>query len=846
MLNELNANAIYVMACRLFISDYSVVTACTLQQHQHQLKEENTLDDVVLNSPNRIFIDEKINYAALTGDTGQLDVSTNTSDLVVDADAVTEKKHFDSDGIDEKTNAVDTGQFATYSVDEEANIVSPLRFSTSDLTNTNTSAIIIGDKGDNVYKGDNDYKGDKEDNGEEPNTSGVDVSLDSLITGGTEAITNDNYDNHVEDKYFDTELTTGICNTYLISRDQDGGKNINAKLIGEHKYNNKLMESIDINMEGRDVTGDDQIPSCSTSRTTDTELKMSGSRRCSIASLKGSLNETKDDTMRRRVDMIAHAQDEEEEFTVSDIYKQATLIGQDIEEINNVFGHHVAESLMPKLIFVLDRLECALLQHNDNKSKIKALLLEQDDLEAQKRTGEEKNKTLAAHLDDTESIVETSERKLEMKVKLLKMENKVLSKTVKKKNKKIKTLQKGPGGAGMLWLVDKFLFSGRLFFVTRELPRDIAAIEKLDGVITTQKREIHRLSSVVEMNEQERERVEKDVKRLSFVNEYLEHENNVIKTRLSRIDWDSTSDSFKRAATNNAATNCAEPIFSNDVGGDSSVINVYKFDYDSNDKLYFQNGTCVSISDEASESRYWDVLSNSSKTQDEDESFVFELSADVKCDEDVKTKMAMIGFQDDYDECDNAKIVEIIKTKNEHVKTKNENDSTNGVGEEAPETNHSQEVKVDIHENRKDYKKLLLAQELRDSIAIITERNNVNNYEHIYGGGERMDVKHENHHPDETRYWHEVDSKSSQEDLVKCNEKSPNHLYFILDKDNKSAKKVGLDEYQTVLRRSISSSKISKLNSSENNLGNDNLSFDITTIQQQEARVRTNSAIPMY
>ena len=124
-------------------------------------------------------------------------------------------------------------------------------------------------------------------------------------------------------------------------------------------------------------------------------------------------------------------------------------------------------------------------------------------------------------------------------------------------------------------------------------------------------------------------------------------------------------------------------------------------------------------------------------------------------------------------------------------------------------------VTVDVHSNRKDFKKLSLQHELKDTLSNTLEDNDAH-IEEMYEQSSTSDSKSERSCEDNDtisfHHWDDADSKTSYEDVSTCLNSSDDeklHMYFILDKKNMSAKQVEHEEYQNFLERSISLSKLS-------------------------------------
>ena len=70
----------------------------------------------------------------------------------------------------------------------------------------------------------------------------------------------------------------------------------------------------------------------------------------------------------------------DEIFTVTDVYDHAAQIGQDIEMIVNVYGQEAIDEIMPKIVFVLEKLETFVKDHESNTETITNLRLEKETL----------------------------------------------------------------------------------------------------------------------------------------------------------------------------------------------------------------------------------------------------------------------------------------------------------------------------------------------------------------------------------------------------------------------------------------------------------------------------------
>lgn len=70
----------------------------------------------------------------------------------------------------------------------------------------------------------------------------------------------------------------------------------------------------------------------------------------------------------------------EQDFTVADVYQHAAMIGQDIEVIVNDYGKEAIEEIMPKIVYVLEKLEALAERRKLDQERMDELTLEKDKL----------------------------------------------------------------------------------------------------------------------------------------------------------------------------------------------------------------------------------------------------------------------------------------------------------------------------------------------------------------------------------------------------------------------------------------------------------------------------------
>ena len=80
------------------------------------------------------------------------------------------------------------------------------------------------------------------------------------------------------------------------------------------------------------------------------------------------------------------------------------------------YDKNAADSMIPKLLFVLSKLESMVTKHEENKSTIKALHLEQEDLKRDKQLKEDEKKKLEMKVAEAEYSNKLSERQMQVSI----------------------------------------------------------------------------------------------------------------------------------------------------------------------------------------------------------------------------------------------------------------------------------------------------------------------------------------------------------------------------------------------------------------------------------------------
>ena len=78
------------------------------------------------------------------------------------------------------------------------------------------------------------------------------------------------------------------------------------------------------------------------------------------------------------------------------------------------YEKHAADSIIPRLLFALSRLEMMVTKHEENKSTIKALHIEQEDLKREKQKKEEQKHLLEMQVAQSENSNKLSERQMQV------------------------------------------------------------------------------------------------------------------------------------------------------------------------------------------------------------------------------------------------------------------------------------------------------------------------------------------------------------------------------------------------------------------------------------------------
>lgn len=68
------------------------------------------------------------------------------------------------------------------------------------------------------------------------------------------------------------------------------------------------------------------------------------------------------------------------ELTTAEVYEQASVIGQDIEKIIELYGHEAVIDLMPRVVTVLEELELLVCEREKEKLEIAELRMENERL----------------------------------------------------------------------------------------------------------------------------------------------------------------------------------------------------------------------------------------------------------------------------------------------------------------------------------------------------------------------------------------------------------------------------------------------------------------------------------
>ncbi|XP_057295270.1 RILP-like protein 1 isoform X1 [Hydractinia symbiolongicarpus] len=227
----------------------------------------------------------------------------------------------------------------------------------------------------------------------------------------------------------------------------------------------------------------------------------------------------------------------EQEFTVADVYQHAAMIGQDIEVIVNDYGKEAIEEIMPKIVYVLEKLEALAERRKLDQERMDELTLEKDKLLIHTKRDEAIQRQLEEKLNYMEELVSVDKKGLESKIKHLQQENDCLCDDLDKCEKEIMKLRSH--GAEFesctLWLLDLFC-GGKLFFLSEALPGDVEVMFRMKSTIDNQRDQIRQLNGELLGQKRDVEALQEQTNRLSEINEKLRRDNFVVQSKLKQFE----------------------------------------------------------------------------------------------------------------------------------------------------------------------------------------------------------------------------------------------------------------------------------------------------------------------
>lgn len=203
----------------------------------------------------------------------------------------------------------------------------------------------------------------------------------------------------------------------------------------------------------------------------------------------------------------------EQDFTVADVYQHAAMIGQDIEVIVNDYGKEAIEEIMPKIVYVLEKLEALAERRKLDQERMDELTLEKDKLLIHTKRDEAIQRQLEEKLNYMEELVSVDKKGLESKIKHLQQENDCLCDDLDKYEKEIMKLRSH--GA---------------------LPGDVEVMFRMKSTIDNQRDQIRQINGEMLVQKRDVEALQEQTNRLSEINEKLRRDNFILQSKLKQFD----------------------------------------------------------------------------------------------------------------------------------------------------------------------------------------------------------------------------------------------------------------------------------------------------------------------
>ncbi|XP_065663204.1 RILP-like protein 1 isoform X4 [Hydra vulgaris] len=240
----------------------------------------------------------------------------------------------------------------------------------------------------------------------------------------------------------------------------------------------------------------------------------------------------------------------EECLTVADVYEYATLIGRDIEDIVNQYGKEIIQEIMPKIVFVLEKLEKLVEEKKYCEEKVQNLLIEKEQFTIHSKRDEAILRQQREKIGYLEELISGDKKILEDRIHRLHEENQFLSIELDKREDELVKIRSDGGQSCLLWFVEKFccelffeqIFGGCLFYFTyKVLPGDVELMIRMKKTIDSQRDQLRMSASELEARKKELEALQDHTAHLSEINERLRKSNCVLEGILRHDGSDSPS-----------------------------------------------------------------------------------------------------------------------------------------------------------------------------------------------------------------------------------------------------------------------------------------------------------------
>ncbi|XP_047141871.1 RILP-like protein 1 isoform X2 [Hydra vulgaris] len=208
----------------------------------------------------------------------------------------------------------------------------------------------------------------------------------------------------------------------------------------------------------------------------------------------------------------------EECLTVADVYEYATLIGQDIEDIVNQYGKEIIQEIMPKIVFVLEKLEKLVEEKKYCEERVQNLLIEKEQLTIHSKRDEAILRQQKEKIGYLEELISGDKKILEDRIHRLHEENEFLSVELDKREDELVKIRSD----GVL-------------------PGDVELMIRMKKTIDSQRDQLRVSASELEARKKELEALQDHTAHLSEINERLRKSNCVLEGILRHDGSDSPS-----------------------------------------------------------------------------------------------------------------------------------------------------------------------------------------------------------------------------------------------------------------------------------------------------------------